>query len=223
LRFRQGKLAWWRPKGTSPPTIAGGEDEKLHESGHRAVGGRHDAGLVECAGNGGGGAVLVERWRGGSRAALRGLEPTKDFESATVPQAVEPSQTAASETQGEAQVTPSEAEAEVFGNAQGRWVSQFERPRGGTTTAKTTFDEYGRMASIPGPYVTFYSADTSGRWEGLWVEDSGRQRCTAENGGSYHWGVVRLQFNAAFTEFEGSWDHCGEGQTWDWRGKRAGS
>lgn len=160
---------------------------------------------------------------GGEVRVLRGLEPAKGFESATVPQAVEPSQTAASETQGEAELTPSEAEAEVFGNAQGRWVSQFERPRGGTTTAKTTFDEYGRMASIPGPYVTFYSADTSGRWEGLWVEDSGRQRCTAENGGSYHWGVVRFQFNAAFTEFEGSWDHCGEGQTWDWRGKRAGS
>ena len=79
------------------------------------------------------------------------------------------------------------------------------------------------MASIPGPYVTFYSADASGTWEGIWVEDSGRQRCTTENGGSYHWGVVRFQFNPAFTEFEGAWDHCGEGQRWDWRGKRVGS
>ena len=160
---------------------------------------------------------------GGEVRVLRGLEPAKDFESATLPQTVEPSQTAASETQAEAGLTPSEADAEVFGMAEGRWVSHYERPRGGTITAKSTFDLYGRMASIPGPYVTFYSADGSGKWDGIWVEESGQQRCPTENGGTYHWGVIRIQFNPAFTEFEGTWDYCGEGQTWEWRGTRAGS
>lgn len=157
---------------------------------------------------------------GGEIRVLRGLEHKQDFKPATLPQAIEQSQATASEEHPG--LTPSEADAEVFGMPEGRWVSQYERPRGGTTTAKSTFDLYGRMASIPGPYVTFSSADGSGKWDGIWVQDSGRQRCTTENGGTYHWGVVRFQFNSAFTEFEGTWDYCGEGQTWEWRGKRVG-
>ncbi len=79
------------------------------------------------------------------------------------------------------------------------------------------------MASIPGPYVTFYAADGSGSWQGVWVEKSGSQRCASENGGTYHWGVVRFQFNPDYSQFEGTWDHCGEGQQWEWKGKRVGN
>lgn len=159
---------------------------------------------------------------GGGVRVLRGLEPEADFVPAKVPQATEEPSAVATEPQGEPELTPSEADAETFEMAEGRWVSQWETPRSGTTTAETTFDLYGRMASIPGPFATFYSADENGNWEGYWVEESGRQRCATKNGESYHWGVVRFQFDSAYNEFEGTWDHCGEGQKWEWKGKRAG-
>lgn len=155
---------------------------------------------------------------GGEIRVLRGLEPAAGFEAA--PQAVEEAQTASSDSQAE---TSSEVDAEVFELAEGRWMSQWQTPRSGTTTAKTTFDEYGRMSSIPGPYVTFYAANQAGQWEGFWVEDSGSQRCASQNDGKDHWGVVRFQFNADYTRFEGTWDHCGEGQQWEWKGKRVGN
>jgi len=159
---------------------------------------------------------------GGQVRVMRGLEPETDFEPAKLPQSTEEAPAIEAESQGEPELTISQAAANAFEKAEGRWVSQWETPRSGTTTAKTTFDMYGRMASIPGPFVTFYSADENGNWEGILVEESGRQRCATTNDGSHHWGVVRFQFDSAYNEFEGTWDHCGEGQTWAWKGKRAG-
>ena len=169
---------------------------------------------------------------GGDVRVLRGLEPEKSFESVTLPPETEESPAAATELdvapaaatepQAEPQLTASQADAETFGKAEGRWMSHWETPHHATTTAKTTFDAYGRMASIPGPMVTFYAADENGTWEGYWVEESGRQRCTTKNDGSYHWGVVQFKFDSAYTHFEGAWDHCGEGQKWPWQGKRVG-
>ncbi len=109
----------------------------------------------------------------------------------------------------------------VFDQAEGRWLSEWQTSRGGMHTAKSTFDEYGRMASVPdGPWVTFYSADDSGQWEGFWTAKSSPQRCTTAKEGNHHWGVVRFQFNQAYDEFAGTWDFCGEGEQWEWRGKR---
>jgi hypothetical protein len=158
----------------------------------------------------------------GEVRVLRGLEAEKDFDSATLPQAVEQPPADASEPQAEPQSAAAQVDENAFEKAEGRWESQWETSHSGTTTAKTTFDIYGRMASIPGPMVTFYAADENGTWEGYWVEESGRQRCTTKNDGGYHWGVVQFQFNSAYNEFEGAWDFCGEGKKWPWKGKRVG-
>jgi hypothetical protein len=109
---------------------------------------------------------------------------------------------------------------DLFEKAEGRWVSEWQTSHGGTETTKTTFDEYGRMSSVPGPWVTFYAADDAGLWQGYWTSDSSPQRCPTEKEGRRHWGVVEFQFDEAYQEFEGTWDFCGEGQKWAWKGKR---
>ncbi len=135
---------------------------------------------------------------------LRGLEPGKNFEPAKLPVEIDVAPAAAPEPQVEPKLTISQGDGDAFGKAQGRWASKWEKTRGGTQTATTTFNYYGNMASIPGPAVKFYSADDNGRWEGYWVEESGSQRCDTKEDGSHHWGVVEFQFNEAYNAFEGT-------------------
>ena len=108
----------------------------------------------------------------------------------------------------------------AFAKAEGRWLSEWQTSGGRTQTAKSTFDNSGGMTSVPGPWVTFYAADDSGQWEGFWTSDSSPKPCATEKEGRQHWGVVRFQFNEAYDEFSGSWDFCGEGEQWEWRGRR---
>ena len=37
------------------------------------------------------------------------------------------------------------------------------------------------------------------------------------------WGVTTFKFNESYTEFEGTWDYCGEGKKYAWSGKKKGS
>lgn len=55
--------------------------------------------------------------------------------------------------------------------------------------------------------------------EGLWVEAGSDQDCTTAEDGSIYWGNVTLEFNPAFTSFEGNWDYCGGGRTYSWSGE----
>jgi len=148
---------------------------------------------------------------------LRGLEPEKSFE--TAPETSEPSADA-TEPQAEPELTVSKIADDAFEKAEGKWVSEWETSGGGKTTAKTTFDIYGRMASIPHRFATFHSANEDGAWEGYWNTESGRHRCEAMHDESHHWGIVRFQFDATYNQFEGTWDFCGQGETWTWAGKR---
>ena len=160
----------------------------------------------------------------GEVRVLRGLETEKSFEPATQPpeveEAVEQAPAAASEPESEAQPASARVDYDAFDRAEGRWLSEWQSSGGRTTTAKTTFDDYGRMASIPHRFATFYAADESGQWQGYWTEEGGRHRCTTKQDGSEHWGVIQLQFDATYDHFEGTWDFCGEGDKWEWKGKR---
>ena len=156
----------------------------------------------------------------GTVRVLRGLEPEKIFETAKLPVEIDVAPAAAPEPQVEPKLTISQADGDAFGKAQGRWVSEWERTQGGTQISTTTFDYYGNMASTPGPIVKFYSADDNGKWDGYWVEESGSQRCDTKEDGSHYWGVVEFQFNEAYNAFEGTWDFCGDGKKWEWKGKR---
>ena len=160
----------------------------------------------------------------GEVRVLRGLETEKSFEPATQPpeveEAVEQAPSAASEPESEAQPASARVDYDAFDRAEGRWLSEWQSSGGRTTTAKTTFDDYGRMASIPHRFATFYAADESGQWQGYWTEEGGRHRCTTKQDGSEHWGVIQLQFDATYDHFEGTWDFCGEGDKWELKGKR---
>lgn len=156
----------------------------------------------------------------GKVRVLRNLEPGKKFETAKLPVEIDVAPAAAPKPQVEPRRTTAQADGDAFGKAQGRWVSERDKTQGGTQISTTTFDYYGRMASRPGPMVTFYSADENGKWEGYWVEDSGRHPCDKEEDGSQYWGMVQFQFNEAYNEFEGTWDFCGKGMKHGWKGKR---
>jgi hypothetical protein len=169
----------------------------------------------------------------GEVRVLRGLETDQSFAPATeapateapqveeaVEEAVEQAPAVAAQTEGEAQPDSSRVDYDAFDRAEGRWLSEWQSAGGQTTTAKTTFDDYGRMASIPHRFATFYAADESGQWQGYWTQEGGRHRCTTKQDGSEHWGVIQLQFDEAYNHFEGTWDYCGEGDKWDWKGKR---
>ena len=164
----------------------------------------------------------------GEVRVLRGLEPDKSFEPATeapeveeaVEEAVEQAPAAATDPSAEPQPAASRVDYDAFDLAEGRWLSEWQSAGGQTTTAKTTFDDYGRMASIPHRFATFYAADESGQWQGYWTEEGGRHRCATKQDGSEHWGVIQLQFDEAYNHFEGTWDYCGEGDKWEWKGER---
>ena len=161
----------------------------------------------------------------GEVRVLRGLETDQGFEAATQPPEAEeaPAEAApaeAPEPQAEPEATVSALNSDALDSAEGRWLSEWQSAGGRTTTAKTTFDDYGRMASIPHRFATFYTADESGQWQGYWTAESGRHRCATKQEGSEHWGVIQLQFDEAYNHFEGTWDYCGEGDKWEWKGKR---
>lgn len=156
----------------------------------------------------------------GEVRVLRGLEPDKGFEPTTLPAETDTAPAAETQPQAAPESAKAKVNGDAFEKAEGRWVSERERIHGRAQTSTTTFDYYGKMASRPGPVVTFYSADENGKWEGYWVEDSGRHQCDTKNDGSHHWGVVQFQFNEAYNEFEGTWDFCGEGTKYGWKGKR---
>ncbi len=156
----------------------------------------------------------------GTVRVLRGLEPGKTFEAAKLPVEIDVAPAAAPEPQVEPRRTTAQAVGDTFGKAQGTWVSEWENTQGRTQISTTTFDYYGRMASTPGPTVTFYSADDSGKWEGYWVDHSGSHPCDTKEYGSHYWGVVEFQFNEAYNEFEGTWDFCGKDLKHGWKGKR---
>ena len=156
----------------------------------------------------------------GEVRVLRGLEPDKSFDPTTQPPEVEAAPAAAAEPEAEPQAASSQVDDDAFERAEGKWLSEWQSSGGRTTTAKTTFDEYGRMASIPRRFATFYAANENGQWQGYWTEESGRHRCATKQDGSEHWGVIQLQFDATYDHFEGTWDFCGEGDKWEWKGKR---
>ncbi len=156
----------------------------------------------------------------GTVRVLRGLEPGKKFEAAKLPVEIDVAPAAAPEPQVEPKLAASQADGDTFGKAQGRWVSEWENTQGRTQISTTTFDYYGRMASTPGPMVTFYSADENGKWEGYWVDHSGPHPCDTKEDESHYWGVVKFQFNEAYNEFESTWDFCGQGMKQVWKGKR---
>ena len=67
--------------------------------------------------------------------------------------------------------------------------------------------------------IIFVATNDNGRWDGYWIED-GSDACSTEKDGSKQWGVATFQFNDDYSQFEGTWDMCGNGENYSWSGFR---
>ena len=110
-------------------------------------------------------------------------------------------------------------------------VKAFDSALGEWTYKETTMEGHllrGKMSIIDktnAPYtanngrIVFVAKDDNGRWEGYWIED-GSDACFAEKDGSKQWGAVIFHFNDDYSQFEGTWDMCGNGKRNSWLGFR---
>ncbi len=105
-------------------------------------------------------------------------------------------------------------------SAMGEWRYEFQRPSGQWAHGKMTIiDETKATYGFDNGRILFYAVDDQGKWEGYWVEDSGAG-CPDKKDGSTNWGVAIFQFDDAHNQFEGTWNHCGEGRKLRWTGTR---
>ena len=68
--------------------------------------------------------------------------------------------------------------------------------------------------------IQFYAIDDQGRWMGHWVQILSSAPCVEEKDGSRYWGVNIYQFNDNYSEYQGTWDNCGEGHKYRTKGYR---
>ncbi len=106
-------------------------------------------------------------------------------------------------------------------NAHGDWVTRWQGASGKWTEGiRMNIADNSSASYSPGSgRIYFYEVDELGRWEGHWVE-APSSSCSSEKHGSRNWGVATFQFNDNFTEFNGTWDVCGQGKRFAWAGRR---
>jgi len=107
--------------------------------------------------------------------------------------------------------------------AEGKWKGQSEKYRGGMMKVGMKFYATGKVHYMRSETLRFHTADDNRLWEGIWAKEPGffgKKSCPTAPDDADSWGVVTFQFNEAYTEFEGSWDYCGEGKKFKWTGKR---
>ncbi len=106
-------------------------------------------------------------------------------------------------------------------NAHGDWVTRWQGASGKWTEGiRMNIADNSSASYAPGSgQIYFYEVDQLGRWEGHWVE-APSSSCATEKHGSRNWGVATFQFNDNYTEFNGTWDVCGQGKRFAWAGKR---
>lgn len=105
--------------------------------------------------------------------------------------------------------------------AEGEWNFIWEYISSTYTYKTTIVDETLATYGFRDGRFVFHGNDGQGRWEGYWIEKFGKNNlCADTREGTNAWGEVVLQFNAAYNEFEGTWDFCGEGRKFELRGYR---
>ena len=118
--------------------------------------------------------------------------------------------------------TPSE---QSFDSPIGAWQDQFEMMGGKTFKSETTIIDKSRGTFVvlgngaQGRYE-FYSTDDPLIWKGYWILENDSNPCATEKGGSVYWGEQVFNFNEAYDQYTGSYDHCGEGPKYSTKGVR---
>ena len=114
---------------------------------------------------------------------------------------------------------------QTFTNAHGEW-SWTLKGTGKTYKGKIVIvDESEAAYTHPGSNgkVLFYSIGDQKDWEGYWVDSTGLYKCAEKKGGSYYWGIAKMQFNDSYTTFKGVQNRgCQDDGLWiPWEGKRS--
>ena len=111
--------------------------------------------------------------------------------------------------------------AMYFDSPIGEWSEQYQEMNGAWNLSKVTIiDETKGTYTNPDGRIQFYAIDEQGRWNGYWIEESGSTSCSEEKSGSNYWGEYIFQFNDTYTQYEATWDVCGEGQKYPTKGVR---
>ena len=56
------------------------------------------------------------------------------------------------------------------------------------------------------------------RFEGYWIEDESRTKCSEPKNGRYYWGKVTWEFDSDMCSFKGKWSYCDEKPSSSWSG-----
>jgi hypothetical protein len=111
-------------------------------------------------------------------------------------------------------------QVQAFDSAVGEWTYKEATMEGHLMRGKMTFtDKMNATYTANNGRIIFVATDGNGKWEGHWIED-GSDECSAEMDGSKLWGAAIFQFNDDYTQFEATWDMCGNGLGYPWRGFR---
>ena len=115
---------------------------------------------------------------------------------------------------------------QTFDSPIGEWKTRTTGPNGGASLALAITDRgEGTYEYLDGTLYFDSIDDETRTWEGIWTESyteswaRGRECNTSKNGRDA-WGAVQFQFNETYNAFEGSWDYCGQGDSWQWNGYR---
>lgn len=109
----------------------------------------------------------------------------------------------------------------TFDSAIGVWSDKYTTMGGKTRSSVVTFiDESKATYTNPDGRIEFYSIDDQRTWKGYWIEESGSTSCSVEKSGSLFWGEQIYHFNETYSQYTGSWDMCGKGPKYSFKGVR---
>ncbi len=109
----------------------------------------------------------------------------------------------------------------TFDSAVGVWSDKYKTMSGKTRSSVVTIiDETKATYTNPNGRIEFYSIDDQRTWKGYWIEEDGSTSCSVEKSGSMHWGEQIYQFNETYSQYTGSWDMCGKGPKYSFKGVR---
>jgi hypothetical protein len=109
----------------------------------------------------------------------------------------------------------------TFDSAMGVWSDKYQTSMGKTRSSVVTIiDKTKGTYTNPDGRVEFYSIDDQRTWKGYWIEESGSDPCSTEKSGSMFWGEQIYHFNETYNQYTGTWDFCGEGKKYSFKGVR---
>ena len=111
-------------------------------------------------------------------------------------------------------------QVKAFDSPVGEWTYREATMQGHLMRGKITFIDKTRATyTANNGRIHFVPTLDKRKWEGYWIEDR-FDACPTARDGSKHWGTMIFQFNADYSQFEGTWNMCGVSEKYTWTGFR---